>query len=829
MKFIHVYLLVFTATVLSTLSAKAQGGPPVPPPAEGPSIPAPNDEIIDARTDNEDSTVLPADEPATNMPALSTRTVTPQGQAPRLQSFKFEGADLDTVMTMYCEWTGKIYLKNDSVAASISLKADKLTIPECINVVESILAMNNIAIVPYGEKFIKVVLANSADLTGEGLKINIDPNTEFTGSDTLVTQIIPLRNVEIPEVQNAIQHIMHSYGKIQTLEGSNSLLITDTKSNILRIRELVDFVDQASARIEPRIYEIVYADASDIAASLNEIITMAQSDQKTGSSARGSAARSSPGVIRARGTQPAAAATPARAAISSTEAGSRMIIQGTVKVMADERTNLILIFSQDANFAFFDNIIKVLDVEVEPAITFEVVNLEYADAVELSGTLNDLVGAAQGGRSTTAGSASSSGASSRSATSRNRTTTSSRSTTSRSASAQITPNADPAGSSGAAAVDNLSKLSENTKILADERSNSILLMGRKSDIAAIKNVIASLDIMLEQVVIEAAIFEIGLDDELRHGIDWLYRSLNTDGSPKNVGAWDGNSLITNTVASVVSQSFSYYQDLSGLDSQILINLSKTDEDSRLISTPIIMTTDNTEATLSIGEQRPVVTSTDTTLNSVQQRSNYEYKDIGIQLTVTPRINPQRFVVMEITQKADQLGPIVLIDDNEVPVILNREFEANIAVPDGGTVVLGGMMQTEMKDTVTKIPILGDIPLIGRYLFSSVTKTEDQRELIVLMTPYVMTNMDEMTGQTERLYKGTSLLQEDWGEDNWSESKLRQIPDPDDFEEGQWIYDEPAVSADQEAASTEINSPAPASTRQVTEKEEIEQLLISLDQ
>jgi type II secretory pathway component GspD/PulD (secretin) len=175
----------------------------------------------------------------------------------------------------------------------------------------------------------------------------------------------------------------------------------------------------------------------------------------------------------------------------------------------------------------------------------------------------------------------------------------------------------------------------------------------------------------------------------------------------------------------------------------------------------------------------VVTSTDVYASSLGgQRSNYEYKDIGIQLTVTPRINPQRFVVMELTQKADQIGTIVEIDGNEVPTILNREFEASIAVPDGGTVVLGGLMSTDVSDTVNKIPILGDIPLIGRYLFSSVTQIEKQRELIVLMTPYVMTNLDEMQGQTEHLYQGTSILQEDW-KGSWSDSKLRQIPDPEE--------------------------------------------------
>jgi general secretion pathway protein D len=849
MKFIHVFLLIFSATVLSASSAKAQGEPPEAPPMEGPSIPSTNDEVTVAQPDTEDTTALPAEEPATAMPATVmpagvTRTVIPnmataQRQAPKLQSFKFEGADLDTVMTMYSEWTGKIYLKNDSVTASISLKADRLTIPECINVVESILAMNNIAIVPYEKKFIKVVLANSADLTGQGGKIGIDPDTEYTGNDRLVTQIIPLRNVQIPEVQTAIQHVMHSYGKIQTLEGSNSLLITDTESNILRIRELVDFVDQASARIEPRIYEIDYAEAVDIAAKLNEIITMAQADQKTASS-RTASSRTVPGVIRARTTQPRKAATPTQAAISSTEGGSRMIIQGTVKVMADERTNLILIFSQEENFDFFDNIIKVLDVEVEPATTFEVVNLEYADAVDLSGTLNDLIGGANSSRSSSSSSQGSS-SNSRGTGSSSRSSSSSRtgSNTRSGSNTRVTPNAAPAGA--AASIENLNRLSEDTKILADERSNSILLMGQKSDIAAIKTLIKQLDIMLEQVMIEAAIFEVTIGDELRHGIDWLYRSDDDD----IISAWDGANLITNTVGNVASQSLTYFQNITGINTKVAINLAASDSNVRLLSTPVIITTDNTEARLAVGEQRPIVTSTSSFANSSgTQSSTYEYKDIGIQLTVTPRINPQRVVVMEVLQQADQVGGEVLIDNNEVPIILNREFEAQISVPDRGTIALGGLINTETRDSVTKIPILGDIPLIGRYLFSSTSREDRQTELIVLMTPYVMANLEEANTQTERLYDSIDMQDSDWPSKGWSASGLKnrakitgldaplwQVPDQTDPEAANYV--EPSRNQSKESvygveapASAEPESPTPAST--TGNKNEIQQLLNSLE-
>ncbi len=689
-------------------------------------------------------------------PAAAPKAPAPR-EAEKLQDFAFESADLDTVMTMYCDWTDKIYLKSDEVKATITLKASKLTTSESIKVVEAILAMNNIALVPMGDKYIKVVPATAGDLTGQGLPISMDPDKEYARTDKFVTQIFQLKNVEIPEVQAAIQHVMHAYGKIMALQRSNSLMITDTEANIRRAKELIEFIDQASAKVEPRIYEIKYAEAQEIASKLNEIITMAQADQKkTTPAATGTPARTPPGVIRAR-SAPTKPAAPTKATISQTESGSTVIIQGTVKVMADERTNIIIIFSQEENFEFFDQIIKVLDVEVEPATTYEVVQLEYADAPELAGTLNDLIGAAGGS------SRSSSGISSKSKSS---------------SKPSVTPNASPAGAP--ASIENLNRLSEDTKILADERTNAIILMGSKSDIAVIKKVIASLDVMLEQVVIEAAIFEVTLDDSLRHGIDWLYRRNND----QKIGGWDGSSLVgTNSgIGSVTAGALTYYQRLTGINTEIAIDLAATDSNVRLLNNPVIMATDNTEARLSVGKQRPVVTSTDSYGNtSGTRRSSYEYKDIGIQLTVTPHINPQRVVVMEISQQADQLGPDIEIDGNPVPTIFNREFEAQVSVPDGTTIALGGLINTTEKKSSTKIPILGDIPLIGHYLFSSANNEGGQEELIVLLTPHVLTTADEATQETERLYDATDMSPEDWNQRGWSGSPLqyrnKEEPEP----------------------------------------------------
>lgn len=691
---------------------------------------------------------------AQTMPPLLTNN-----QA-ELQSFRFEGADIDTVMNQYCEWTGKTYLKTDAVQATITLKVDRLTTAESIQVVEAILAMNNIALVPMGEKFIKVVQANSPDLVGQGMEINLDPDITIPSSDDFITSVIPLENVQIQEVQAAIQHILHAYGKILTLQRSNSIMITDTASNINRAKELIEFIDQATALIEQRIYNIKHADAVEIAAKIDEIITAAKGEEEKPEPIGNPYAKTPVGVIRAN-TNPSATTSATQPSIANTEAGSAVLIQGDVKVLADERTNIIIIFSQSENFPFFEKIIEVLDVIVEPETIFEVINLEYADAEELSGTLNSLItGSSTSSRinssRNTSGNRSSGGNSNSRAATNNRNT-------------RLTPNSVNQNANDG--VSNLNRLSEETTILADIRSNSILLMGEKNDIAALKKVIQKLDVKLEQVMIEAAIFEVTLNEGFSSGIDWLYKESNLE----KAGGFNAPTLLStsNTIPGLVSGALTYYQNLTDISTETAINLAANDSNVRLLSTPIIMTTDNTEARLSVGEQRPVVTSTSSFGNSSGTlRSSYEYKDIGINLTVTPRINPQRVVVMELLQQADQVGGTVEIDKNKVPVILNREFEAQISVPDRGTIALGGLINSEVRDSRTKIPLLGDIPLLGKYLFSSTTDQIVQTELIVLLTPYVLTTDTELEIETLRRYNGTDMNQKDWPQDGWSDSKLR---------------------------------------------------------
>ncbi|HKL21425.1 MAG TPA: secretin N-terminal domain-containing protein, partial [Tichowtungia sp.] len=322
-------------------------------------------------------------------------------------------------------------------------------------------------------------------------------------ADQLISQIIPLRYVVFSDVQPVIQHLIHGYGKVIELQWINSVLVTDTSANVARIVEALEMLDQPLEKIEPRIYQLNHAKAGDIAGKLKELVEAARPESKPQQQVV-ARAKAPPGVIRAAKTA-AGTVTAAGPATDDTQ-----MVQGDVKFVSDERTNILIVFSKAANFDFFDRIIRVLDVPVDPEVVVETINLEYAESTEIAGILNDFVGAAKAEEETT----------------KAQTGDETESGESRSINdviARRTGNAQqpPVSAETASAI---GRLSADTKIIADERTNSLILMGSKSDINALKAVIASLDIMLQQVLIEAVILNINLDDSIETGVEWIYDS-----------------------------------------------------------------------------------------------------------------------------------------------------------------------------------------------------------------------------------------------------------------------------------------------------------------
>ena len=348
-------------------------------------------------------------------------------------------------------------------------------------------------------------------------------------------------------------------------------------------------------------------------------------------------------------------------------------------------------------------------------------------------------------------------------------------------------------------------------------------MGSKEDIADLEQVIAKLDIMLSQVLIEAVILEVDLDKNTEAGINWLQRSMiaynQTAAGPGGGlqvkqpvatfgGGWNSSDVSGKMPDSAaINRNFAmppglnYFATISGMNLDAIIHMVSRSSNVRILSTPVIMATDNEEAEIKNTTQYPVITSTsvfDTGNGAV--RSSYEYTDIGIDLLVRPHINPNRMVVMDITQTADTKSGQVTIDNNEVPIISKREIKGLITVEDRTTIVLGGLVETTESKKRDSIPFLGDIPLLG-WLFRMDNNQNKRTELLVLITPYVLKSPDEARAETQRLHKHSEM--QDVLIRGWSDSPLAR-PDP----VLEKLAQKRTLLGKATKASTPTNAPAP---------------------
>lgn len=698
-----------------------------------------------------------------------------------LLKLKFDGAPVEMLLNEFAEFTGRTLLFDPSAPAgkTVTLKSTtKLTQSEYLEAIETVLIMNGIVLQVKGDKFLRVVSAPTAGKWAT-MPMNLETEVELQAVDKLVSQMIVLRHIEIAQATAAIDHLKSQFGVIQTFERMNSILITDMESNIAKIVRLIDYIDQpAIAHEELIILPVRYSKASEIKAKLDEIIQQAQTEEQRQEQQRPQTGRprqsGAPGVIRAPRT-PAATRAATSAATEAAEEGDQGIIRGEVKIVADDRTGILIFITRPENMPFFERIVQALDVETTPDVEVKIFRLEFAEASAIAGMLNDLIGAAEqdsevAGVQVGDGEGEGEDAAQRRATQLEE---------------FIQRRRDAAQRVAEQTVSKIGELSsENIKILPDERTNALIIMARRSDIRTLEQIIGEMDMMLAQVLIEVAILEVALSDSIQTGVDWLQRTLvafnekdSGERTPiaafagKGGGAFGSESEAASLLASGNLPGgvagLTYYVTHFGLNLDLLIKLTASDSRARILSSPIIHTTDNTEGTATIADQVYFRTGT-----RVDQFGNpitdTDLRDVGLELKVTPHINKNRYVMLEIDQSISNLGDVQVIDGNEFPTTARRSFNASITVRDRETVILGGLVREDQRSSGAGIPILKDLPLIGR-LFGTDTDSRERREVIVLITPYVSDNPKaaeyEAARRVEAMDKHGILRR------GWSDSRL----------------------------------------------------------
>jgi len=788
-----------------------------------------------------------------------------------IPALNWDAAPVDIVLQAYADQVDKTYLKDPAVPnVTISLKSregQKMTQEEYLEAIEVILEMNGIHIEPYGEKFLRILPRK--EVRKEGIPIIMDSETKLADSGKVVSMMVQLKNISTEDGQKTLDNFKSGSGIIIGFERTNSILITDTEANINRMLEIVRAIDVATPVLENVfVRQIKNASAEDIKTALEAIVAESQKElEKSGGknaniASQNNASASRPGFgSRLLGNnnqkQPAAPVANSSVLMQVSDA-DRGMIRGKVLILADERSNKLVIVTQKPNMDFFDKVIEQLDIETTPDTVVKVYRLKYADAEEVSDMINDLIGNAGGSRS-----------SGKDNQNRNAKTGTGGNMTSGSKTA-LNAKRSANQRTGEAKAGELTK--DNTTVLADKRINGLVVMTEKELVPTVEQIIESMDIKLSQVLIETVIIEVTLGDGIKTGMDWVqkgryekmvdttdahgmttyytqrtttltgsdgtsrssttfldtlvpkgYNNASTDtwkdestgtewtktitdtassiagstakishdgvmnyvtaGTYTTLGGGQGGQVAANLAkgitSNLVGSAFNFIFDSEELGIAAILNATKSDSHSKYIASPIIMTLDNKEATIDATQMRYLFKGYQYSGSAYSGSAvpDYEQKELGIKIKVTPKINPNGTVMLNVEEEYSQRGGYQAIEGENgktfnAETTLTRKMTADALLENNQTVIFAGLTETSTSDSETGIPILKDIPWIGKWLFGTVQKDEDRKELLVFMTPYVLDDAEAAQAEAIRRKRAISD-QHAWDDHGWSASKLAE--------------------------------------------------------
>jgi general secretion pathway protein D len=748
----------------------------------------------------------------------------------------FNGADSLILLMAYAEATGRTLIQAPDVPkATITLKSQpeiELSKEEYLEAIEKTLAMNGIVLEPDGTKFLKVFAKGK--VRTEGIKTIMDePEGLHPEMGRTISQMITFKFLAVSEGQKALEGFKKPDGLFQVFERTNTILVTDTQENINRMLEIVKFIDKPiEITDEVQVRTIKYAKAEDIKKRIDELVAESQKQLQAKEEIRSNTS-GGPGTTRTTVTptttssslfgsrplppgliRPTMPTTTTPTPVTANETvtatvndADRGMIRGKVQVIADERSNKLIVVTRPENMNFFDKIIEVLDIPTAPDIQVKIIRLQHATAdgssskdgseKGIADILNELIGNASASKSGSASRSTTSGTSNRRTStypgpggSQNLTST---------LPTYTPPTPTPAtggGREGAGKVGELSK--ENITILSDKRINGLIVMASPTDMAIIEAIIKELDVELEQVIIETVLLQVQLTDTIKTGIDWIHSHVFSKSSISGMGAGGGgdnaplNDLTTAAANVAKVAGAKYYFLFEKLDLNMVVQASKEDSRSKVLQSPVLMTVNNKEATLESTDMRYLYKGVRYagSYNYGTEVPDYEQRDFGVTIKVTPRISPNGNVMLTVDQKFETLGTPQFIpgaggssDTNSMsgggggtsggyfPTISTTKYQADVSIKSGQTVMLGGLVRTEKTVSEAGIPILKDIPWIGRYLFGNTKDVDDSKELVVFLTPYVVKGSDQAQAEARRRLENISM-DGIWNK-GWSDSSLAE--------------------------------------------------------
>ena len=619
----------------------------------------------------------------------SPEDITNENFPETIDSFDYPNVEITDLIKAMGELTGKNFIIDPGVRGKITITApSKITVAEAYKAFLSALAINGFTVVPSGA-FLKVKSARNAQRDN----IETYSGAYYPNSDQMITRIIHLKHISAAQVNRDLRILPSKDGEMNIYEPTNSIIISDYGSNIDRVMKIISQLDVPGFEEQLEVIPIKFAKAKDLAELVDKIVNKGN---KTQGSAPGTFTAGVPRFSRSAGT--------------SAQQGASFFM-----AIPDDRTNSIIVVGNKSGIVRIKKLISQLDFKIRPEESggVYVYYVKYGDAEKIAQTLSG-----------------------------------------------VTKDATPKPATGGSLLSPIGMGGQmqaqqeifggDVKITADKTTNSLVVTASKQDYEMVLNLLSKIDIARDQVYVEAIIMEMSASDGDSWGIGYYQYGSNgygkvgfngnvnltdflnpTGGTGAVLGFGSGKTIevtnpVTNTKLTIPS--------LVGF-----INFLKTTKKANILSTPTLMALDNNEAEIEVGDKVVTGSNTVTPSNGGNAITTPTFEDATIKLHIKPFISPASNAIrMEIKQQVTQLStastPKAFADSTQP--LAKRSITTMINVNNGDTAILGGLIKEQDIESVIKVPLLGDIPILG-WLFKSRTITKDKTNMVVFLTPKIV--------------------------------------------------------------------------------------------
>lgn len=680
----------------------------------------------------------PAAGEATVAPSAPTKKTCEELRRKARYNVYFDKVEIEKLVQTVSDATCKTFILPENIRGKISIigpENGKVEVngEQFYAAFLAALDANSLAVYEHG-KFLKIVDKQRAKQFP--IPTIVDPGSEYTTNEQMVTRMFKVRYVEIEQLRGVLQQLVTPSGDTIPFQ-PDTIIVNDLGSNMHRLEKVVEQLDSRASSDEVRVLQIQYATAQEIADKITKLFE-----------SRTPRPGQRPGSIAAPPPQAASPGAPPGGQAAGTEGGGPATLS---QLIPDERTNKLIVIASPGAMERINALVREIDIPISGEGRINVYYLENANAEEVASTLQTL---AQG-----------------------------------TANRPKTP-APPPPPGGAAKAASAAELFQGeVKVSADKATNALVIIASQSDYRSLVRVIERLDIQRRQVFVEAVIMEVNLDRASELGVN-LHSgvALPSEAGPIPVVVGTKYSKQGLPPSLSLANLASLGGFLAGLQGPVIPNLTlggvqipafgvvlsalQSSSDVNVLSTPHLLTTDNEEAEITVGQNVPFQSGFSTgglgglgglggqlgglggaaglgsLIGGGIPFGSITRQNVDLKLSIKPQINESDYVRLVITE---QIEEIASSDPVLGPTTSKRTAKTTVVAKDQETVIIGGIMQDRTIEGVTKVPLLGDIPLLG-HLFRSQNRKKVKTNLLLFLTPYIIKDSSDFRRIFERKMK-----------------------------------------------------------------------------